>query len=598
MRKFVFNTDKRRHPNLDVDDILVDSLNLSKLDTVKLEGKFTSQISPFNLFTLLGIVILVFTVFLWKLFSLQILMGNYYKQISESNTLSKQVIFAKRGVIKDRFGELLAYNSELKNIIHTRVGDLEVFKRVYNKKYKGISHILGYVKYPQTDKNGHLWREKYQGVGGVEEFFNDILNGKNGIKLVEQDANGDFVSSGKLKEPKDGEMLQLSIDARLNDALYRSLNDYLPHTSFKEGAAAIMDIQTGELIALTSVPDYDLNLLASGDKEYLKEILRNKTSPLIDRAIMGQYAPGSIVKPFVALAALNEKIIKPDDKLLSTGALKLPNPYNPDKPTIFKDWKAHGWINMKEALAYSSDEYFYKIGGGYKNQVGLGIKRILKYARLFGFGEKRGVELPSESAGLVPSPKWKKEIFGAPWNIGDTYHTSIGQYGFLITVLQAVDYVASVANGGNLLSPTIIKNKEVPKLNLGFSVKDINVIHDGMRMATNIGTARPLKLPEVAIAAKTGTAQTGIKNERKNSWVIGFWPYKKPRFAFAAMLSRGDEHDTGSASHAMRDFFLRLIKENSSYVQGIYPKSYKKNDAKDDNINGNSTPESLINIAQ
>ncbi len=570
MQRKTFTKKKTKVP-LDVDDVLTDVLNLSEMDKNRLEGKFTSKISSGNLWFLLALAFFTVLIFSYRLFDLQVIHGAKYAKISQDNSIEKRVIFAKRGVIKDRYGELLASNGESLETLQTTHGSLDVYRRIYTDKYKGLAHILGYVVYPQTDSNKHLWRKTYKGVGGIEEFFNDVLNGKNGEELVEKDASGKTVSTGRILEPENGRRVMLSIDARLNDKLYHALSSYLPTVSFKEGAAVIMDVKTGEVIAMVSVPEFDLNKITSRDSKYIKETLRRKDQPLLNRAAHGTYAPGSIVKPFVALAALSEHIINPNKKLLSTGALKLPNPYHPDKPTIFKDWRAHGWINMKEAIAHSSDEYFYIVGGGYKEQPGLGIARLIKYARLFGFGEKTGIELPSEAAGVVPSPSWKREVFAAPWNIGDTYHTAIGQYGFLITVLQAARYVSAIANGGELMTPTFLKGKNVSKLNLKLKEKDINVIHDGMRMAVNIGTARPLKLPGIQLAAKTGTAQTGAHNERKNSWVIGFWPYKNPRFAFAAMLSKGDAHETGSASHAMRVFFQQLIKENSAYVTGAYP---------------------------
>ncbi len=562
----------RKTKDLDVDDVFVDALNLSELDKHQLEGKFTTPIRPISLYFLFALFLFVTVVFGVQLFNLQVIQGAKYKHISENNSLEKRVVFAKRGVIKDRYKRVLVYNSsEKETLTSDDRNNIKIYLRRYNQDYKGLAHVLGYVKYPKADANGHLWRSEYEGVGGIEEVFNEILNGLNGAELIEKDAQGNIVSSGHIREPKDGKTLELSIDAELNDELYRSIENYLEKVSFKGGAATIMDVTNGEVIALVSVPEFDLNKYTEGDVKYVQSTLKDKNRPLLNRAALGEYTPGSIVKPFMALAALHENIISPSKKILSTGRLVLPNPYNPDKPTVFKDWKAHGYVDAKEAIAHSSDVYFYEIGGGFKEQEGLGIKRIMKYARLFGFGEKTGIELSAEATGLVPSPKWKQEVFGESWHIGNTYHTSIGQYGFLVTVLQAARYTAALANGKYLFTPTLVKGKDTPKQVLPFSQADINVVHDGMRMATNIGTARPLKIPGIQIAAKTGTAELGAKNERKNSWVIGFWPYKNPRFAFATMLENGDAHDKGSASHAMISFFNWLIKNKPEYVQGKYP---------------------------
>ncbi len=568
---------RKKTKSLDLDDVFADALNLSSLDKHSLEGKFTRLIPNLHLYILFAFFVAVLLVFSYRLFQVQIVEGAKYKEISENNSIEKKILFAKRGVIKDRFGRVLAFNSESPGELDIDGTKTEnIYLRKYTEKYKGLAHILGYLKYPAKDSSGNFWRLDYQGVGGIEEYFNDKLNGEKGWQIIEKDATGKVISSGHIEEPKDGENITLSIDADLNDMLYRAFENYINQSTFQGGAAAIIDIQNAEIIAMISVPEFDLNKFASMNGEYIQSALSDKRKPLLNRATLGTYAPGSIVKPFVALAALAEDIISPDTKLLSKGALVLPNPYNPDKPTIFKDWKAHGWVNMKEAIAHSSDEYFYVIGGGYKEQEGLGIRRLLKYMKLFGFGEKSNIDLPSEASGLVPSPAWKEKNLGEKWHVGNTYHTSIGQYSFLMTLMQALRATAYLASGDALKIPTLIYGKNSPALSMPFTEKQINVIHDGMRMAVNIGTARPLKLSGIQIAAKTGTAQTGVRNEYKNSWVIGFWPYKNPRFAFAALLEKGDEHDRGSASHAMREFFMEMIRKYPDYAQGKYPQIYIK----------------------
>ncbi len=550
--------------NIDVDDVILDAINPSKLDKSSLEGSFEKSISNKSLFFLFFTYIFFVSVFIFNSYKLQIINGETYAKISKENTLRKELIFAKRGVIKDRFGKVLASNGEeVDNGIH---------KRVYSD-YKGLAHVLGYVKYPAKDKSGVFWRDKYVGVGGVEEYFNDVLNGKNGARLTEKDASGKVISNSQVISVKDGQDIKLSVDAELSDKLYKILRDYVKKTGFKGASSVIMDVRNGEVLAMVSYPEFDLNKFADRDSEYMQEVFKNKNKPLLNRAALGQYTPGSIVKPFMALIALKEKIISPEKKILSTGALRLENPYKPGTFSVFKDWKAHGWINMKEAIAHSSNVYFYTVGGGFKDQKGLGIRKIIKYAKLFGFGEKTGVELPAESSGLVPSPDWKKKIFGEDWYIGDTYHTSIGQYGFLLTSIQAARYISAVANYGKLLKPTLLKDGKTSFLDLKLKKDDVNVVHDGMRMSVRIGTARPINIPGISLAGKTGTAQTGEHNEWKNSWSVGFWPYDKPRFAFATVLEKAPAKETGSASHAMREFFLWLIKTHPEYAAGKYPES-------------------------
>ena len=177
----------------------------------------------------------------------------------------------------------------------------------------------------------------------------------------------------------------------------------------------------------------------------------------LEGALDGLYMPGSIVKPFIASAALTEKIITPEKSILSIGSISIPNPYNPDKESVFKDWKAHGYVNMREAIAVSSDVYFYEIGGGFGDQPGLGIARIKQYLELFGFGKADDNNFLLDVKGTIPDPAWKAQVFdGEPWRIGDTYNTSIGQYGMQVTPMQALRATAAIANGGFLVDPTLL----------------------------------------------------------------------------------------------------------------------------------------------
>ena len=156
------------------------------------------------------------------------------------------------------------------------------------------------------------------------------------------------------------------------------------------------------------------------------------------------------------MGALTEGVIDPYKKILSTGSISIPNPYFPDQKTVFKDWKAHGWTDMREAIAVSSDVYFYEIGGGFESQKGLGIVNIEKYAQLFGIGQKTGIDLPDEKGGIIPGPEWKiKNFKGEPWRIGDTYNTVIGQYGFQVTPLEMVRAISAIANYGTLVTPAL-----------------------------------------------------------------------------------------------------------------------------------------------
>ena len=309
----------------------------------------------------------------------------------------------------------------------------------------------------------------------------------------------------------------------------------------------------------TSYPEYDPLVLSFGkDSEKIQGYLKDKRKVFLDRAISGLYAPGSIVKPFFALGALAEKIIDPYKEILSTGSIAIPNPYVKGAETVFKDWKAHGWTDMSEAIAVSSDVYFYAIGGGFESQKGLGITNLNKYARLFGIGEKTGVDLPDEKSGNIPSPEWKLKTFkNDPWRIGDTYHTAIGQYGFQVTPLEMARATAALANGGTLVTPHFINNDDreaLVKQIVDEKILDSHYtsVREGMREAVTYGTAATMNVPFVDVAAKTGTAQVGISKNKVNSWVIGFFPYENPKYAFTVMMESGPAVGTVGAAPIMR----------------------------------------------
>jgi penicillin-binding protein 2 len=349
----------------------------------------------------------------------------------------------------------------------------------------------------------------------------------------------------------------------LQKELYDEVAKRSEESKWKGGAGAIMDVESGQLLALVSYPSFNPEVMSSGEpKSEVARLLLDVRSPFLDRAISGLYTPGSVVKPFVATAALQEHIISPEKNILSTGSISIPNQYDPLKPTVFRDWKAHGWVDMRRALAVSSDVYFYEIGGGYQDQVGLGIAQIEKYVRLFGMGQLTGIGLPGEVAGTIPNPEWKANNFdGERWYLGNTYHTSIGQYGFQLTLLQLVRAIAAIANGGNLVTPVIDKNVVADVQSLGFSNSNLQIVREGMRLAVEEGTAKALSVSGVTVAAKTGTAEVGVRKEYTNSLVVGFFPYDKPKYAFAVVMERAPE-GTGLGAPAVMQNVLKWMVSN------------------------------------
>ena len=567
----MFKKHSKNYREIALDEIFLDSSNLPGRDDPQIEARVVKSLENRAIVNV-GIVFTIITlVFAARSYELGIVHGSEYAEVSRENRLDHSILFATRGIIYDRTSREIAWNSAPASSTSSSFA---------LRKYvdmPGFAHLLGFVRYPKTDAAGNWWREEIVGVSGVEGAFNEVLRGKNGSVMVETDALGNKEKQSIVLPTQNGSRVVLSIDAEIQNKLFSYLSTHAARQGFVGGAAAIMDVRTGELLALTSFPEYDNSAFTAGDASAVRQSSSDSATPLLNRAVSGLYAPGSIVKPIFAAAALNEKIIDPEKKILSTGAITIPNPYDTKNPSVYRDWTVHGQVDMREALAVSSDEYFYQIGGGYGSQKGLGIDRIDEYARRFGLGAETGIELLGEEAGVIPTPEWKAAVFGAddPWRIGNTYHTAIGQYGFQITPLQAVSFVAAIANGGKLLRPSILGSTHLlgasTYSNVGVPDEHLKVVREGMRLAVtsqrNDATVKILNIPGLAIAAKTGTAQIGAKNQWINSWSVGFWPADDPKYAYAVVLEKAPAGTLSGAAPGLRPFFEWLITEKSEYVR-------------------------------
>lgn len=538
---------------LDPDEILLDVHNLPQFNSQQFEGRMERPISKRTLSGVFVFMTLIAVFFAGRLSILQLVKASYYEKKSEQNSLNHIPIFADRGLIYDRNGVELAWND-------VPTVDMPT-KREYIRA-EGYASLLGYVSYPAKDEKGFFWQDTIVGKDGVEKQFDISLAGKNGTRLIETDVAGRILSGNTIEVPQQGSNLVLSIDSRLQTVLFNGIKDLAQRSEYRGGAGAIMDIQSGELIALTSYPEYDQRVLSDGaDREKIKAYLTSSSKPFLNRITEGVYTPGSIVKPFLALAALEERVINPSKIIVSTGELRVPNPYSPGEFTVFKDNAAHGPVDMRKAIAVSSNVYFYEIGGGFGDQPGLGIQNIKKYADIFGIGKKTGVNLSGEISGTVPSIAWKEKYFpGDPWRIGDTYNTAIGQYGFQVTPIQMLRAIAGIASRGTLVTPSILRDdggRAVEKITLPFADAYYSVIFEGMRRVVTEGTAQALNLSEMSVAAKTGTAQ--IKsNTRVNSWALGFFPLERPRYAFVVLMENGPKISSGAtwAFRPVLDFLV------------------------------------------
>ena len=551
---------KRRYQAIEPDEILIDAQNLPGFDETRLEGRIERPIEQNafrNFFVVSGLIAVVFLLQLGKL---QIVESATLKERAEANRLSETVIIAERGIITDRFGEPVALN--------TPVPELGFSTRSYPLS-DAASHVVGYVSYPKKDDNGFWFQTEVVGTFGIEALFNTALAGENGVEIRETTATGDLVSGSIVRPPRNGVDVALSLDAGLQQELFERIATRAEEAGFVGGSGVIMDVNTGELLALASYPSFDPELLAEGsDPETVASYFSDSRAPFLDRALSGLYTPGSVVKPFLALAALEEGIIDPEKEILSTGSISIPNPYDRTKSTIFRDWKAHGWTDMREALAVSSDVYFYAVGGGYEDQRGLGISAIDSWMRRFGFGSETGVVLENEAAGVIPNPSWKADTFdGEQWFLGNTYHTSIGQYGFQTTVLQLARSIAALGNGGVLLTPTIVRGESQGKTVLPVAEEHLAVVREGMRLAVTSGTAAALALPDVSVAAKTGTAEVGARKEFINSLIVGFFPADEPRYAFAVVMERAKAGTTAGAPLVMREVLSWISSERPEMLK-------------------------------
>lgn len=560
----LFSKKRKYDTEVAPDEIFLDAKNIPDFDTQQFEGRLEKPIKKSTIIALGFAVFLIFAGFSWRLAVLQIARGQTYYERSLENTLNKIPVFANRGVIYDRNGVPLAWNEESKSG--------EFFSHRSYKDEPGSSLMLGYVSYPSKDASGNYWQTDFVGKDGIEKQYNDRLSGVNGAKIIEVNAVGEVVSENVTDQPKPGENITLALDSRIQSMLYGAIGKLANSNGFTGGGAAIMDVHTGELLASVSYPEYDAELLSLGDdSKTISGYIRDTRKVFLNRVSSGVFAPGSIVKPIVALAALNEGIISPEKSILSTGSISIQNPYFPGKFTVFKDWKAHGWVDMRRAIAVSSDVYFYAIGGGFQDQAGLGIANIDKYVKLFGLSSPTGIDLPKEASGTIPTPEWKEEHFnGDPWRIGDTYNTAIGQYGFQSTLAEMVRATAALANYGTLVTPHLIAG-DLPVENktiIAIPREHFEIIHEGMHQAAQTGgTAAALDVSYVDIGAKTGTAQVGPANRFVNSWVVGFFPYEKPKYAFVIMMERGPATNLVGASYIGRQLFDWMHVNAPEYLE-------------------------------
>jgi len=451
-------------------------------------------------------------------------------------------------------------------ILETRIGELPGFEISENsiREYKEgetFSHLIGYMGKIKTEE---LRGESefysifdYVGRDGVENSYEKVLRKNPGKIKIERDAKGNIISKEIVSLPESGKSLVLYLDSDLQRKIKETLEKKVKEVGAKGAAAVALDPKTGGVLAQVSLPGFDNNIFSKGNQKEIQELLDPKNDSLFNRAIKGKYLTGSTIKPLIASAALEEKIISPEKKINAQGKISVQDQWNPEKVWEYNDWAVHGWTDMRKAIAQSVNVYFYTIGGGYGDQKGLGPTKIKEYLEKFGWNQKTGIDLPGEVEGFIPDPSWKKSYFERKedqvWVDGDTYNLSIGQ-GFLqITPLEVAVSFVPIANGGKLLKPQVVQKivderkntvKEFGPVILKESFIDpenLKVVREGMRQAVTgenspKASATLLNSLPVSAAAKTGTAELG--GDYYHNWITVFAPYDDPKIVLTIVIEK------------------------------------------------------------
>ncbi len=327
-------------------------------------------------------------------------------------------------------------NQETLLVLEARASDIpdcQIEKNTVRNYVLGpiFSHVLGYMgKISKDDlkNSGSYTASDYIGKSGLEQYYEEELRGIPGEVENAKNAVGQNESQNIISEPKSGYNLVLNIDSDLQSQVYNSLEKSIKNIGAKRGAVVALDPRNGAVLALVSYPAYDDNIFSNGiSQKDFSALSNDPNQPFFNRAIAAQYPTGSTIKPFLASGALQEKIISPDKLINDPGYILVHSQYDPSVIYKFAGVKPHGLVDMRKAIAVSSNIYFYTLGGGYEGQQGLGPSRIKKYLDLYGWEQKTGIDLPGEFGGFVPSPDWKKKTKNESWWDGDTYNLSIGQ---------------------------------------------------------------------------------------------------------------------------------------------------------------------------
>lgn len=571
-------------------------------------------------------LLVVVAILLLQYWFLQGVNSKRYRELAENNRIRTMSIAAPRGLLTDRNGHILAENKPAFKVVVTMgpssgsideisanlasllvLDASEIREKLSRTRaaYQPVTiknkasfedvaavearrvempevsvEVVPVRSYPQAESAAHVVgrvgevtdRQLKQkafadfepgrvvGQSGLEALYNDALTGTDGLRRVVVNSRGVEVSLYEDQPAHAGGVVELTLSANLQAAMEQAFKG-------RAGSAVALDPYTGEVLGLVSSPGFDPNSFSSGIERSLWESLsRDPETPLFNRAIQGQYAPGSLFKVVVAAAALELGLITPETTTYCPG-------YASIYGHVFRCNRGtgHGNVSLGRALGESCNVYFYLLGAK------LDIQRVAEYARLFGLGSATGIDLPNEALGLIPDPAWKERLFKAPWYPGETISVSIGQGQVLATPLQMARMMAVIANGGKLVQPHLVRLAagrpvayESPR-SIGLKPSTLAAIRRGLFMAVNAGgSAQRAQIADLVVAGKTGSAQVvsssklreDVRSIQPRAWFAGFAPLDNPRIALAVLVDHGGSGGTAAAPVALailEKFFGRSV---------------------------------------
>ena len=578
---------------------------------------------------LAGVAAFAFVGLLGQLWYLQVLEGGKLQEMSERNRIRVRPVAAPRGILFDRNGLALVDNRpaftlslipreiddrdtvmarlsvllkiplrELEDALERVPSDsfrpvrvrrgltLEEVTKVEERKLElpGVvvevepervyptstfaAHLLGYVREVSDDqmKQGRYRRGDMIGQSGLERLLDEHLRGRDGGERIEVDALGRPVQVMRREEPDPGAQVITTVDRRIQEAAERAMVG-------RSGAVIVMDPRNGDVLAMTSSPAFELDRLTGNlDKDEWLKVIRDPLTPLMNRALQSQYAPGSVFKIVVAAAGLQEGTLTPMDRTYCNGQFHLGN-------WTFKDWKegGHGHVDTRTALIHSCNIFFYQAG------LKVGPAAIARYAEAFGLGSPSGIDLGGEKAGLVPFLNGRRRIDGRKWQAGDTVNMSIGQGQVLVTPMQIARMMSAVANGGVLWRPRLVQRVERVDGSLAYSSSskmtgrvDLSpIVWAFLRQAlagvvNEGGTGGAARIPGVEIAGKTGTAQSVSKSDsakgQDHAWFASFAPAQDPEVVVVVLVERGGKGGQVAAPIA-RQIYQAIFLEKVAMIQ-------------------------------